>query len=77
MFQVVKDSSLSDVAKILLDKLLEIDNQSSVALTFQGSYHFLNKNYEKALDFYKQAREIDFSSSWNLDYKISGTEMFI
>ena len=77
MFQVVKDSSLSDVAKILLDKLLEIDNQSSLALTFQGSYHFLNKNYEKALEFYKQAREIDFSAAWDLDYKISGTEMFV
>jgi hypothetical protein len=77
MFQTIKDSSLSDVAKILLDKLLEIDNQSSLALTFQGSYHLLNKNYEKALDFYKQAREIDFSSAWDLDYKISGTEMFI
>ena len=77
MFQVIKDSSLSDVAKILLDKLLEIDNQSSLALTFQGSYHFLNKNYEKALEFYKQAREIDFSAAWDLDYKISGTEMFV
>jgi hypothetical protein len=77
MFQQIKDSSLSDVAKVLLDKLLEIDNQSSTALTFQGSYHFLNKNYEKALDFYKQARELDFSSSWNLDHKISGVEMFI
>jgi tetratricopeptide (TPR) repeat protein len=77
MFQTIKDSSLSDVAKILLDKLLEIDNQSSLALTFQGSYHLLNKNYEKALDFYKQARDIDFSSAWDLDYKISGTEMFI
>jgi hypothetical protein len=77
MFQTIKDSSLSDVAKLLLDKLLEIDNQSSTALTFQGSYHLLNKNYEKALDFYKQAREIDFSSAWDLDFKISGTEMFI
>ena len=77
MFQVIKDSSLSDVAKILLDKLLEIDNQSSLALTLQGSYNLLNKNYEKALEFYKQAREIDFSSTWDLDYKISGTEMFI
>jgi tetratricopeptide (TPR) repeat protein len=77
MFQVIKDSSLSDVAKILLDKFLEIDNQSSTALTFQGSYHFLNKNYEKALELYKQAREIDFSAAWDLDYKISGTEMFV
>jgi tetratricopeptide (TPR) repeat protein len=77
MFQAIKESSLSDVAKILLDKLLEIDNQSSTALTFQGSYHLLNKNYEKALEFYKQAREIDFSSAWDLDFKISGTEMFI
>jgi tetratricopeptide (TPR) repeat protein len=77
MFQVIKDSSLSDVAKILLDKLLEIDNQSSLALTLQGSYHLLNKNYEKALELYKEAREIDFSAAWDLDYKISGTEMFI
>lgn len=77
MFPQIKDPSLIKVAKALLDRFLEIDNVSATALTFQGSYHFLLKEYDKALAFYKEALKIDFSSQWQLEFKINGTEAFI
>jgi len=77
LFPKITDSSLVQVAKALLDRLLEIDNVSATSLTFQGSYHFLLKDYQKALEFYKKALEIDFSSQWQLEFKINGTEAFI
>lgn len=77
MFPMITDSALVNVAKALLDKLLEIDSKSCTALTLQGSYYFLTKDYEKAMEFYKKAQTIDFSDQWDLDRKIYGTEAFI